>query len=97
MRHLSFWGKFEEKCKLEIGHNSTDKTVTEAREEPDQDKSYLVSGTKTITKTREEPEQSPPHGGYSAIPVGVKAQTHTFSREETDQDTSNEKFKVFPS
>ena len=44
------------------------RTETKAREESDQDRSYLSKGTKTATATREEDDADAGHSGYYVLP-----------------------------
>ena len=82
------------------------KTITETREESDQDygnEEYCAipkqdSDWKTFTKTREEPDQDKSSRRYATIPTEFLLGTKTFTdeREEADQDETNRVYGALP-
>jgi len=83
------------------------KTITEAREEDDQDPNHsgfhaipphLATGTKTQTRAREEPDQDEANGCFSEFTISssAKTETATAQREERDQDNSSGGYATFP-
>ena len=82
------------------------KTVTNTREESDQDigdKEYcaipmhISCGTKTLTEQREEPEQDESCRKHVAIPLQFpRWETFTRTREEPDQEESSHKYVAIP-
>jgi hypothetical protein len=82
------------------------KTITNTREESDQDvqnESYSAIPTsslltKTITKTREESDQDESDYAYRVVPVHFRCGPTkvTETREETDQDESSHAYAAIP-
>jgi hypothetical protein len=78
-------------------------TITEAREEPDQDRARISAGTSTRTDSREGPDADATANEFEVIPsleqhdvsCMLGTQTQTKTREEPEQDVSSERFGVF--
>ncbi len=97
----SFWSHFEEPVGLaDRQGNTDDRTLTKAREEPDERLSLLgVTITKTRTGAREEADQDARQTGHLALPrcyPEEATKTLTETREEPDQDATCESYVTIP-
>ena len=94
-----FWSNFEEQSTVISNSKSNhEKTHTRQREEQDQRRSVIASGTNTMTATREEIDQDANNIGHEAIPRSVpssRMKTLTETREEPDQDFSCQSYCAF--
>ena len=94
-----FWSRFEQPSTSKTtNENIYGKTQTRQREEPDQRRTGIATGTNTMTATREEPDQDSHHLGYEAIPrsaFSTSMKTLTEAREEPDQDVSCQNYRAF--
>jgi len=114
MKQTSFLLSFQESCSTDgdvLSPVAGTRTMTEAREEDDQDRERNFEvGTRTATRTREEDDQDNILLAATKTATAVREEsdqdqnsnasastkTRTFTREEDDQDERPRSYFAFP-